>query len=50
LILKAIELDIWEPVPDKPGYVRYVEGRLAGEVYWELNKLDRHRSNLFNAA
>jgi hypothetical protein len=34
----AIEMDIYEPVPDKPGYVRYVEGRPANAVFIELKQ------------
>lgn len=34
--MKIIETEIWEPVPDKPGYVRFVKGRKIIEVYKEL--------------
>ena len=33
-----IEFDIWEPVPDKPHMVRYVVGRLAKDVFKELEQ------------
>ena len=36
--MNTIELDIWEPVPDKPGIIRYVEGRPAEDVYVELKQ------------
>jgi len=35
---KPIEFDIWEPVPDKPYMVRYVEGREAKVVFTELDQ------------
>ena len=42
--LKQIELEIWEPNPEKPAYLRFVGCRKAKEVfnelYAELKRLD----------
>lgn len=36
--MERIELDIWEPVPDKPGRVRQIGMRTAQEVFEELRQ------------
>lgn len=37
--MKVIETCIYEPIPDKPGYVRNVGARKAKEVFKELKKM-----------
>ena len=36
--IPPIEIVIWEPVPDKPGYVRKAGMRTIGEIFKELSQ------------
>ena len=42
-----IEFDIWEPIPDKPHMVRYVEGREAKAVFADLKQRLKETISIF---
>jgi hypothetical protein len=45
----AVEVDVWEPVPGKPGYVRRKEYRLLRDIQEELTaQLQLHLPEDFN--
>lgn len=35
---KPIQIQIYEPIPEKPGYLRHVRNRTIGEIYDELRE------------
>ena len=42
--MSRIETEIWEPVPDKPGYVQYVGQRKVSEVFQDLENFLREEN------
>ena len=36
--IESVEIEVYEPVPDKPGYCHKVRNKRIGEVFCEVNK------------